>query len=100
MRRPAALTYRSTRVSGAGDAFRIDGEATIGAVTRPLTFEVDFGGLEPFVDGVRHAGFEGRGELRRSDFGIDLGLPPGVRNVALGDAIRFELDVQLLEPAA
>ena len=50
--------------------------------------------------GPRHAGFEATGELRRKDFGIDLALPPGVSAVALGDVVKIELDVQLLEPAA
>jgi polyisoprenoid-binding protein YceI len=99
-RRPT-LTFRSTEITGHDDAWLVHGEATIGDVTRPLTLTVQFGGVETFVvDGSRHAGFEATGELRRRDFGIDIPMPPGVSGVMLGDAIKFELDIQLVEPVA
>jgi polyisoprenoid-binding protein YceI len=94
------LTFRSTRITGSGGDWKLHGDATIGDVTRPLTLDVEFGGIELFVaDGSRHAGFEASGELRRKDFGIDIALPPGVSGVMLGDAIKFTLDVQLVEPS-
>ena len=96
-RRPT-ITFRSTSISPAGDDWLVDGELTIGEVTRPFQLEVELGGIEEFPGGPRHAGFEARGELRRKEFGIDLPLPPGVKAVALGDVIKIELDIQLLEP--
>jgi polyisoprenoid-binding protein YceI len=95
------LTFHSTRITGDGDDWQVHGEATIGDVTRPLTLDVEFGGIETFVgDGSRHAGFEAKGELRRKEFGIDIAMPPGVSGVMLGDAIKFELDIQLVEPVS
>ena len=79
----------------AGDGWAIDGEVTIGDVTRPLRLDLDFGGVQDFADGTRHAGFEATGEIRRSDFGI----APGVPSAMLGDVVKFELDLQLIEPA-
>jgi polyisoprenoid-binding protein YceI len=96
-RRPT-LAFRSTGVEGAGRDWRLDGELTIGEVTRPVRLDVELGGVETFVDGRRHAGFEARGEIRRSDFGIDVALPPGISTVALGDVVKIELDLQLVEP--
>jgi len=96
-RRPT-MTFRSTSLTENGDAYRLDGELTIGDVTRPVHLDVEFGGIEEFPGGPRHAGFEARGELRRKEFGIDIALPPGVNVVALGDVIKIELDIQLLEP--
>ena len=94
-RRPT-ITYRSTGINGDGPEYRVDGELTIGDVTRPVTLAVELGGVEPFMDGTRHAGFEARAEIRRRDFGIGLDLPPG----ALGDVVKIELDLQLVEPAS
>jgi polyisoprenoid-binding protein YceI len=96
-RRPT-LEFRSTGISGTGSAWRLDGELTIGTVTRAVSLDVELGGIEPFVDGRRHAGFEARTEIRRSDFGIDVALPPGIGAVALGDVVKVELDLQLVEP--
>ncbi|CAL9410407.1 YceI family protein [Streptomyces sp. enrichment culture] len=91
-RRPT-MTYRSTRVSGEGEDWTMEGELTIGDVTRPVTFAVEFGGLVDVpMDGSRHAGFEATGEIRRSEFGLDFA--PGL----LGDVIKVQLDMQFVEP--
>ena len=94
------MTFRSTAITPAGDGWRVDGDLTIGEVTRPFALDVELGGVERFVDGTVHAGFEARGELSRRDFGIDIAVPPGLGVVMLGDAVKIELDVQLVEPAS
>lgn len=92
-RRPA-MSFRSTGVRGAGTDWVLDGELTIGDVTRPLSLDVELGGVEDFFDGTRHAGFEATGELRRKDFGLGFG-PLGAM---LGDVVKIELDLQFVEP--
>jgi len=94
------MVFRSTSISEAGDGWVLDGDLTIGDVTRPQRFDLEFGGIEHFPGGARHAGFEATGELRRKEFGIDLAMPPGVSAVALGDVVKIELDIQLIEPEA
>ncbi|GHF31035.1 YceI family protein [Streptomyces fumanus] len=90
------MTYRSTRVSGEGADWTLEGELTIGGVTRPVPLAVEFGGLAELpVEGAgRHAGFEARGEIRRGDFGLDFA--PGL----LGDVVKIQLDMQFVEPKA
>ena len=97
-RRPT-MTFRSTGIrpagDGDGDRWHLDGELTIGDVTRPLTLAFEHGGVEDHPQGgPRHAGFEATGEIRRSDFGIAPQFPAPM----LGDVVRIELDLQLLEP--
>lgn len=89
------MSYRSTRVHGSGSDWTLEGELTIGEVTRPLTLSVAFGGVEAFFDGTRHAGFEATGELRRKDFGLGFG-PLGAM---LGDVVKIELDLEFIEPS-
>jgi polyisoprenoid-binding protein YceI len=99
-RRPT-MSFRSTRISGVGDDWAVEGDVTIGDVTQQLVLTVDFGGIEAFPGGgPRHAGFEATGEIRRKAFGIDIAMPPGVSGAMLGDVVKFELDIQLLEPSA
>jgi polyisoprenoid-binding protein YceI len=88
------MAFRSTSLSGAGDEWTLDGELTIGDVTRPIRLDVEFGGVESFFDGTRHAGFEATGELRRKDFGLKF----GPADVMLGDAVKIQLDLQFVEP--
>ena len=93
------MAFRSTSIAEARDGWTVDGDLTIGDVTRPFSaWPSSSAAIEEFPGGPRHAGFEATGELRRKDFGIDLALPPGVSAVALGDVVKIELDVQLLEP--
>jgi polyisoprenoid-binding protein YceI len=93
-RRPT-MTFRSTRVHSTGPDWSLQGEMVIGEVTRPVTFEVEFGGVQDsVVDGRRHAGFEASGEIRRSDFG--LGFGPG--DAIVGDVVKIRIDVQFIEP--
>jgi polyisoprenoid-binding protein YceI len=90
------MAFRSIAIAPDGADWAIDGEVTIGEVTRPLRLVAELGGIETFADGSRHAGFEARGEIKRSDFGI----APGVPSAMLGDVVKFELDLQLVEPTA
>jgi polyisoprenoid-binding protein YceI len=92
------MVFRSTRVAGAGSEYQVDGDLTIGDITRPVVLAVELGGIESFPGGPRHAGFEATTEIRRKDFGIDIAMPPGVSAVALGDVVRVVIDLQLLEP--
>src|SRR5207302_2321479 len=90
------MVFRSTRLAGEGSEYQIDGDLTIGEITRPIVLAVELGGIENFPGGPRHAGFEATTEIRRKDFGIDIAMPPGIS--ALGDVVKVELDLQLLEP--
>jgi polyisoprenoid-binding protein YceI len=96
-RRPT-IEFRSTGVVEIGDGYRVDGELAIGGISRPVSLEVELGGVEAFPGGPRHAGFEATAQIRRKDFDIDVALPPGVSTVALGDVVKIEIDLQLLEP--
>jgi polyisoprenoid-binding protein YceI len=90
------LAFRSTTVSAHGDDWRVDGELTIGDVSVPVSLAVELGGIEEFMQGPRHAGFEATTQIRRHDFG----LMPSIPAAALGDVIKVELDLQLLEPVS
>ncbi|MGQ0744531.1 MAG: YceI family protein [Acidimicrobiales bacterium] len=89
------MSFQSSAIRGAGSSWNVDGELTIGAITRPLVLAVELGGVEGFFDGTRHAGFEATGEIRRKDF--DLGFGP--LGAMLGDVIKIEIDLQFVEPA-
>ncbi|MFD9907233.1 YceI family protein [Streptomyces sp. NPDC059063] len=85
------MTFRSTRITGAGEDWTLEGDLTIGDVARPVSLAVEFGGLGAFGE-ARHAGFEATGEIRRSEFGLTFA--PGL----LGEVVKIQLDMQFLEP--
>jgi polyisoprenoid-binding protein YceI len=88
------LAFRSTGVRRDGDDWVLDGELTIGNASRPLSLDVELGGVADYIDGTRHAGFEATGELRRKDFGLGF----GPLDAFLGDVVKIQLDLEFVEP--
>src|ERR1700681_3274832 len=54
------MVFRSTRIAGAGagagagSEYQVDGDLTIGDITRPIALAVELGGIEYFPRGPRH----------------------------------------------
>jgi polyisoprenoid-binding protein YceI len=93
-RRPT-MHFASTEIRGARDTWILDGLLTIGEVSRPIVFDVTFGGADRFpIDDRVHAGFSARGQLRRREFGLTFGLADPV----LGDVVEVAIDLQLVAP--
>ena len=88
------MTFRSTGISGSGEDWTLDGDLTIGDVAKPISLDVEFGGVADVFDGTRHAGFEARGELRRKDFELFF----GPLDALLGQVVKLELDLEFIEP--
>ncbi|MEU7628502.1 YceI family protein [Nocardia sp. NPDC049220] len=88
------LTFHATHPVVVAETFEVQGQVTLGAVTKPVTLEVEWGGLQEFgPSGDRHAGFSATGTIKRTDFGVG-GLMPGM----LSDTVKIELEIQLVEP--
>ena len=94
------MRFVSYGVRAEGDAWKLQGELTLNGLTRPLTLDVEFNGVQEFPgQNRRHAGFSATGSLRRSEFGIEFGLLPiGMDTLALGDEVKIELDLEFVEP--
>ncbi|MFB8278667.1 YceI family protein [Nocardia colli] len=88
------LTFRATEPVQIAESFEVEGEATLGGVTKPVTLDVEWGGVQEFgATGDRHAGFSATGTIKRTDFGVG-GPLPGM----LSDKVNIELEIQLIEP--
>lgn len=88
-------TFRATsiRPTGANSA-DITGNLTLRGVTRPIVIHADFNqaGVSP-VDKVYTLGFDGEAKIKRSDFGINYGLP------ALGDEVTLHFEAEFKRKA-
>ncbi len=89
------MTFRSTSVETSAVDYRLIGSLTIKAITKPVTFDLQFSGTAIFpMDDKVHAGFLATTTIRRSDFDVSYGIP------IAGDAIAVRIDAQLLAPDA
>ena len=83
-------TFRATSIRPTdADSADIAGNLTLRGVTRPILIRADFNqaGVNP-LDKVYSVGFDGRAKIKRSDFGINYGLP------ALGDEVTLHFEAE------
>ncbi len=92
------IVFDSTSVEPvADDRFRVTGDLTIKAVTHPVTIEVDYTGSAKDPFGNLRAGFDGRGELNRSDWGVTWNAALETGGFLVGDKIKLEFDVSAIK---
>ncbi|AUX69851.1 hypothetical protein CHX26_10450 [Porphyrobacter sp. HT-58-2] len=88
---PAAARFVSTAVKADGMMAEITGDLTLNGVTKEVTFEAEFtgAGINPF-NKKETVGFEAETEIKRSDFGVNYGIPFVSDEVELDISVAFE----------
>ena len=87
-----AMTFKSTKVSNDS----IDGDLTIKGITKPVSFDLDFGGVSADPWGGTRAGFEATTEINRKDFGLSWNAAIEGGGVLVGEKVKIALDVELV----
>lgn len=87
------LTFVATGFKPAGEEFQLAGELTIRGETKPVTFDVEFGGqaVDPF--GMTRSGFSGSTAISRKEFGLTWNAALEAGGVLVGDKISIDLEV-------
>lgn len=93
-------TFRSTEIRCTSECdYALAGELTLNGVSRPVTLEVEFNGVESLaLDGSTHAGFSTITTVNRDDFGIDFNMPLGADKIAIGKKVVIEIELQFVAP--
>lgn len=88
---PAPARFVSTAVEAEGMKAMITGNLTLNGVTKPVTFEAEFtgAGVNPFSK-KETVGFEAETSIKRSDFGVNYGIPFVSDEVELDISVAFE----------
>ena len=92
-------TFTSTGVRSEGDKYLLDGDFTLKGVTKPVTLDLEFNGVNPGMGHGEVAGFEASVVLNRKDFGIDIDLPLETGGTVVGDKINITLEIEALKQA-
>ena len=94
-----ALSFRSTRVSRAGDGeLRVSGDLTIHGVTKNVVFDVE-GPTAPGKDpwGNTRIGLSATTKINRKDFGLTWNAALETGGILVGDDVTITLDVQFVK---
>ena len=95
---PTAV-FTSTGVKPSGDRYALNGELTVKGVTKPVSLDVEFFGVNPGMGHGEVAGFEGSVVLNRKDFGIDIDLPLETGGAVVGDKVTITIEIEAVKQA-
>ena len=91
---PTATFVATSIVVDPSDPTEADvvGDLTLRGVTRPVTLEVEFRKAGPAMGGAYKVGFDGEATVKRSEFGVNFGLPIG-----LGDDVTLHIEGEFVK---
>jgi polyisoprenoid-binding protein YceI len=81
------LTFRSTKIERTGDTtLKVEGQITLRGITRPMTLNVTVSDRRRDAPpGARYARFDGKGTIKRSEFGMTKFVD------MVGDEVEFSI---------
>ncbi len=89
------MTFRSTGVEHKeGDEYRLRGDLTIRAVTKPITLDLTYEGQITDPYGNRRAGFAAETTINRGDFGLTFNQVLETGGVMVGDKVKVSLHIE------
>ncbi|MDP9278071.1 MAG: YceI family protein [Gemmatimonadota bacterium] len=93
------IKFRSTRIEGDKEKFKLTGDLTIRDVTRPITLEVQFEGRTRDPWGGDRVGFSASGKIDRRDFGLTWNQALEAGGVVVGNDVKINIEVEAIKVA-
>ncbi|TPE44215.1 YceI family protein [Pontibacter mangrovi] len=79
------------------DEYKLHGDLTIRGTTKPVTVNVEFGGVVVDPYGQTKAGFTVTGKINRKDFGLTWNAVTEAGSVVVSDEIKLNCEIQLVK---
>lgn len=94
-----SIDFKSTSITKDGDDYKVTGDLLIKDVTKPVTFNVEFGGKGVNPWGVEVYGFEAEAKINREEFGLTWNAALETGGVLVGKDIKIKVELEV-NPAA
>ena len=88
------ITFKANDIIKKGDEYELTGDLTMKDVTRPVTFEVEYGGKATNPWGVEVVAFNVEGKVNRRDFGLTWNQALETGGVLVGEDIKITLELE------
>ena len=95
----AQLRFVGTQYEAKGDEAKLYGDLTIRGITKPITLNVEHGGIVVDPYGQTKAGFTVTGKISRKEFGLTWNAVTEAGSVVVSDEIKIHAEVQLVKQA-
>jgi polyisoprenoid-binding protein YceI len=94
------ITFESTSVTKESDEnYKLTGNLTIKGITKPVTLEVEHGGIATDFYGNTKAGFEIDGKINRKEFGLTWDGVTEAGSIVVGEDVKLHANIQLAKQA-
>jgi polyisoprenoid-binding protein YceI len=93
------IKFSGTKYESKSDHAKLHGDLTIKGIKKPVTLNVEFGGIVVDPYGRTKAGFTVTGKISRKEFGLTWNAVTEAGNVVVGDEIKINAEVQLIKQA-
>ena len=91
------VTFKSTSYKRDGNDIKLTGNLTLHGVTKPITLDVEFGGIQKDPWGNTKAGFTISGKINRKDFGLNWNAALETGGVLVSDDVKIACEIQLIK---
>ncbi|MBB4826444.1 polyisoprenoid-binding protein YceI [Sporosarcina luteola] len=90
-----SITFHSTNITKDGEDYKVTGDLTIKDVTKPVTFDVEYGGKGTNPWGVEVYGFEAEAKINREEFGLTWNAALETGGVLVGKDIKIKVELEV-----
>jgi polyisoprenoid-binding protein YceI len=92
------IIFEGTKMEKTGDdTFLLYGNLTMRGNTRPITLNVEHGGIMTDPYGFTRAGFNISGKLNRKDYGVQFSVVSETGGILLGDDVKLEINAEFIK---
>jgi polyisoprenoid-binding protein YceI len=91
------IKFRSTRIEGGKENFKLTGDLTIRDVTKPVTLDVQYEGRTKDPWGGERVGFSASGKIDRRDYGLTWNQALETGGVVVGNEIKISIEVEAIK---
>lgn len=91
------LTFKSTSFNKDGNDYKLTGDLTIRGITKQVTFDVEYSGIQNDPYGNTKAGFELTGKIKRKEFGLMWDTVTEAGGIVVSDDIKIACNIQLVK---
>jgi polyisoprenoid-binding protein YceI len=93
------LTFVSTSIEKDGDDYKLNGDLTLKGVTKPVTFNVEHGGVGLSMYGQTVGGFEVTGKINRKEFGLTWNAVTEAGGIAVSEDVKLVANIEIVKEA-
>jgi polyisoprenoid-binding protein YceI len=91
------IKFVGAKFEKAGSDYQLQGDLTIKGVTKPISLQVEFGGVVVDPWGQTKAGFTVSGKISRKEFGLTWSAVTEAGQVVVSDDIKLHAEVQVVK---